>query len=194
MTDTRAQILRLNYESIHRFGFQGTRTDKVIADLDITKGAFYHYFANKQELGYAVIDEILAPTYSSLWRQLDQYDHYPLDGIIEILNDIKDKVEEQDVKLGSPLTNLINEMAGLDEGFQTRLASILDEMRETLVRTLRRASDQFQLASLVNPEKTALFIIASVEGSFGVGKAYQSKAAFDQSIDQLIRYIRSIKR
>ncbi len=194
MKETRQKILAKNYESIHRYGFQGTRTDTVIEDLGITKGAFYHYFANKQELGYAVIDEILAPSYIGLWRRLDNYETNPLDGIIEILTDFKEKFNESDIKLGSPLTNLINEMAGLDEGFQSRLARIVDEIVAAVVRTLERAADQFQLASLINPEQTGLFIVASVEGSFTVGKAHQSKAAFDQSIDQLIRYIRAIKR
>ena len=45
--DTRTAILEKNFEAIYKSGFQAVRTDKVVADLGITKGAFYHYFPDK---------------------------------------------------------------------------------------------------------------------------------------------------
>ena len=65
LMNTREQILNKNYESMCVHGFQGLRTDKVIDTLGITKGAFYHYFSSKKELGYAIVDEIIAPHYIS---------------------------------------------------------------------------------------------------------------------------------
>jgi len=194
MNDTRQSILEKNYRAIHRQGFQGTRTDKVIKELGITKGAFYHYFRNKQELGYAVVEEILAPEYINLWQQLDEYKDQPIDGIIQVLEQFKTKFDEERIKLGCPLNNLIQEMAPLDEGFQERLTQILGEMHKALTRTLVRAGNNLQLASLINEEALAYFILASLEGSFSIAKSHQSKAIFDLSIDQLIRYVRNLKR
>jgi AcrR family transcriptional regulator len=71
MEDTRARILQENYKAVHRFGFQGTRTDKVVAELGITKGAFYHYFPTKNDLGYAIVDEIILPNYTSIWKAFE---------------------------------------------------------------------------------------------------------------------------
>ena len=42
ISDTRTSILYKNYEAIHANGFHATRTDKVISELGITKGAFKH--------------------------------------------------------------------------------------------------------------------------------------------------------
>jgi len=192
--DTRQNILEKNFRAIHRQGFQGTRTDKVIEDLGITKGAFYHYFKTKQELGYAVVDEILAPRYIEQWQQLDDVLDHPIDGIIRLLEGFKEEFGEEEVILGCPLNNLVQEMAPLDEGFQTRLHHILEEMYEAVRRALVRADDLLQVATLIDANSVAYFILAAVEGSFTLAKAYQSKAVFDQSIDQLIRYVRSLKR
>lgn len=194
MNDTRQNILEKNYQAIHRQGFQGTRTDKVIQELGITKGAFYHYFRNKRELGYAVVEEILAPEYINLWKQLDDYEDQPIDGIIRVLEQFKNKFDEDRIKLGCPLNNLIQEMAPLDEGFQERLTCILGEMHDALTRTLVRAGNNLQLASLIDEKALAYFILASLEGSFSIAKSHQSKEIFDQSINQLIRYVRSLKR
>jgi AcrR family transcriptional regulator len=58
-TTTRQLILQRCFEAIQAKGFETLRTDKEIARLKITKGAFYHYFPNKSELGYAVVDEVI---------------------------------------------------------------------------------------------------------------------------------------
>ena len=193
-TDTRQHILEKNYEAIRRQGFQGTRTDKVIEELGITKGAFYHYFKSKQELGYAVVDEILSPQYLDLWRRLDQYEDYPIDGIIQLLETLKKEFDEEKIKLGCPLNNLIQEMAPLDPGFQERLSAIVSEMHAAIGRALERAGNNLQLSVLINEQEAAFFILAAVEGSFTMGKAHQKKESFDRSINQLIRYVRSLKR
>ena len=194
MNDTRQSILEKNYEAIHRQGFQGTRTDKVIEDLGITKGAFYHYFKNKQELGYAVVDEIIAPNYIGLWKQLEDFEAHPIDGILDVLNQFKTRFREEEIKLGCPLNNLIQEMAPLDDGFQERLTAILSEIHSAIQQALERANANLQVATLIDEASIAYFILAAVEGSFTIGKAHQSKEVFDKSIDQLIRYVRSLKR
>ncbi len=194
MSETRQSILERNYEAIHRNGFQGTRTDKVIADLGITKGAFYHYFPSKTALGYAVVEEILTPRYVGIWRELDKLEDHPIDGIIHILEGFKSEFDQKQIELGCPLNNLIQEMSPLDEGFQQRLNKILDEMHGAIARALQRAADNIQLSVIVAPSDLAHFILAALEGSFSIGKSRQSKAVFDRSIDQLIRYLRSLKR
>lgn len=193
-SDTRRSILEKNYEAIHRQGFQGTRTDKVIEEIGITKGAFYHYFKNKKQLGYAVVEEILAPNFIGHWRQLDKHEDQPIDGIIQLLEQFKRQFGEKEIRLGCPLNNLIQEMAPLDEGFQKRLSHILKEMHASVKRALQKAGDNLQLATFVDEDALAHFILASLEGAFSIAKSYQSKRIFDQSVNQLIRFVRSLKR
>ena len=70
-TTTRQLILQRCFEAIQAKGFETLRTDKEIARLKITKGAFYHYFPNKSELGYAVVDEVMLPFYEQKWASLN---------------------------------------------------------------------------------------------------------------------------
>lgn len=70
-TTTRHLILQRCFEAIQAKGFETLRTDKEIARLKITKGAFYHYFPNKSELGYAVVDEVMLPFYEQKWASLN---------------------------------------------------------------------------------------------------------------------------
>lgn len=194
MSTTRREILEKNYESIKKQGFQGTRTDRVIEDMGITKGAFYHYFKTKQDLGYAVIDELIAPRYIGMWQQLDHHEDQPIDGIIQILEQFRQQYDDEKIRLGCPLNNLVQEMSPIDDGFQQRLQDIFTEIHAALTRALVRAGNNLQLSALLNEEDAAYFILASLEGCFTLGKAHQSKIVFDKAINQLIRYVRLLKR
>jgi len=192
MIDTRQSILEKNYEAIHKHGFQGVRPDKVIGELGITKGAFYHYFPSKLELGYAVVDEIIAPRYTGLWQQLDHYQGHPVEGIIWSLEYIRSGTSEQGCALGCPLNNLINEMAPLDEGFRRRLQGIMESMHGAIHRALKRAADKGLLNRTIDAESYAYYVLAAMEGCFSVGKSMQRKAAFDAAMNELIAALRGI--
>ena len=193
MKNTRRQILEKNYKSMHEHGFQGLRTDHVIRGLGITKGAFYHYFSGKQELGYSVVDEIIAPQYLGHWNQLYSYVGHPVEGIVERLIALRRDTPFGNIKLGCPLNNLIQEMAPLDEGFQQRLNRIVRGMHLAIQDALARGQKARLVDPDTDPEKVAFFVLSSLEGAFSIAKSFQNQKTFDISIELLINYLRTIK-
>jgi AcrR family transcriptional regulator len=192
MNATRAQILERNFHAVRLHGFQGMRADKVITELGITKGALYHYFPNKYELGYAIVDELLTPAYVNSWRPFEEATAHHLDALVACLEDHKRRATEEDIRLGCPLNNLVQEMTPLDEGFRTRLQALVRGMHASLETGFRNAQAAGAITTVVNPTRTAWFVLSCVEGSYGMGKAAQSVAVFKASIDQLITYLRTL--
>lgn len=193
MKGTRRQILEKNYEAMQEHGFQGLRTDQVIRELGITKGAFYHYFSGKQELGYSVVDEIVAPLYLNHWNQLYSYVGHPVEGIVERLMALRRDMPAENARLGCPLNNLIQEMAPLDEGFQQRLSRIVRGMHLAIQDALIRGQKARLVDPDIDPEKEAFFVLSSLEGAFSIAKSFQKQKPFDTSIELLISYLRTIK-
>ena len=58
---TREKLLHSAFEEILQHGFQGMRVDEVLLKAELKKGAFYHHFRSKTELGYCVVDEPKLP-------------------------------------------------------------------------------------------------------------------------------------
>lgn len=193
MKDTRQQILEQNYKAMHEHGFQGLRTDQVIKELGITKGAFYHYFSGKQELGYCVVDEVIAPQYLGHWNQLYNYVGHPVEGIIERLMALRRDIPGENIKLGCPLNNLIQEMAPLDEGFQQRLNRIARGMHLAIHDALARGQKARLVDPDANPDKVAFFVLSTLEGAFSIAKSFQDRKPFDVTIELLINYLRTVK-
>jgi AcrR family transcriptional regulator len=194
MNSTREQLLEQNYIAMRLHGFQGLRTDKVLADLHVTKGAFYHYFPDKLSLGYAIIDEIIKPNYLNLWKKVEENVDQPIESIIKLIEFIQTNIlkSEEDAKLGCPLNNLIQEMSPLDEGFKNRLQFIVAEQRRMIANTFRNAQKRNLIHSTSEPEELSVFFLSSVEGAFSIAKGLQSKRAFDYSMNQLKLWLKSL--
>lgn len=196
--DTRTAILKKNYEAILEKGFQAVRTDKVVADLGITKGAFYHYFPNKNALGYAIVDELIYPNFVGIWEEshkkvIDNSDINAIDVICQTLEKIASFSTSSTVSVGCPLNNLVQEMATIDENFRKKLAAIIDQQHFFIQAILEEGIQKQHLKSEINPNEWAYFILAGLEGSYTIGKAKNNLEAFKGSIKSLLMALKQVK-
>src|SRR5579863_10694659 len=64
---TRERLLRAAFREVYRYGFQSAGVDTILAATNVTKGALYYHFENKQALGFAIIEEIIAEITRDRW-------------------------------------------------------------------------------------------------------------------------------
>ncbi len=192
--DTRERILTQMFLDIRKNGFQGLRADKVITDMDITKGALYHYFANKQAIGSAVIDEIIRPNYLKFYRDLDQWEGHPIDKLQEHVQFLSDRATDDDIALGCPLNNLVQEMSPIDEAFRLQMKSIVDRIQESTTAALRRGQAALQVRPDVDAEAISRFIFAAIEGAYGVAKVRKDAASFRSNMAVLHQFLETIRQ
>lgn len=188
---TRDRILEAAFNEIHRYGFQAASLASILANTGLTKGALYHHFPAKHDLGLAVVDEVIERILAeTIFIPLRDSPH-PIKTLQEILRSkrgIPDAVE-----LGCPLNNLMQEMSPLDEQFRQRLNALMQRWQATLADALRRAQKQGQVRKEINCAKAALFIISAWEGCVGIAKNMQSTKTYQQCFDQLIEYVSSLE-
>src|SRR5438477_616209 len=72
LAETRRAILNAAFEEIYANGFHASSIDAILARTELTKGALFHQFASKLELGYAVAkglrDRSVVPGFVSSMR------------------------------------------------------------------------------------------------------------------------------
>ena len=191
--DTRTQILNKNYEALRMKGFQGLRPDKEISELGITKGALYHYFPDKTTIGYAMIDEIIAPQYIGLWKQLEGMTDHPISNIQAILRMQKGFVSSATVGYGCVLNNLMQEMSPLDEGFRIRLKNIVESQRQSIEGHLLKNSKQLNSNVLLNASTLSISILAATEGAYSISKTLKSKELLGEILEQICNWLEQMK-
>jgi len=191
--DTRQRILHEMFFDIRKNGYQGLRADKVIAEMDITKGALYHYFPNKQAIGCAVIEEMIRPNYLRFYQELDRWQGHPINKIQEHLRFLADKATDEDAGLGCPLNNLVQEMSPLDEDFRLRMCSIVDAMIHSMATALRRGQAAGQVRPDIATEDMAQFIFASTEGAYATAKVRKEARSFQSSMVILCSFLDGLR-
>lgn len=174
-------------------GFQGVSVDDIVKKTSLTKGAFYHQFPTKLDLGYALVDEVITPMIIDRWiTPLDRYKN-PLEGILTQMQVLIGGADPAHLKLGCPLNNLVQEMAPVEAGFKKRLQFALNLWIDETDRHLKRAKKSGFLKSTVNTKQVAHFVVMAHEGFYGIIKGLDDPKAFDALFDSLKRYFQTIE-
>ncbi|MFD2166216.1 TetR/AcrR family transcriptional regulator [Thalassotalea euphylliae] len=188
---TRQLILEVSSEEIRKHGFQATSLSTILAKCNISKGALYHHFANKNELGYAVFEEIFTPMFIEMWEPaVTQED--PIAGLCDFFHDMAHDMSCEDVVCGCPLNNLSQEMASVDEGFRLRILAMQQKLNTLIAENLRRMSDQ--LRNDIDYSQVSYFIVSAFHGSTSLSKTTQNKTLFQTVMAELCLYIQSLKK
>ncbi len=99
---TRQNILRKAFELIYMNGYQTTSVDEIIATTQVTKGAFYYHFKTKDEMGLAIINEIMRPDFKKTFIEPFQNDINPLDTIFKMIYYLLMESRDLKVEFGCP--------------------------------------------------------------------------------------------
>ena len=188
---TRERLLQAASREIYRSGFQSAGLDTILASAGVTKGALYYHFKSKEALGYAVVEEIIAPDVHSKWVRPLQSVKDPIDALIGAVQSIP--VRPQDVRGGCQLNNLAQEMSPLDAGFRKRLAIVFDAWREAVASVLRDGQTHGSVRRDVKPADAAGILIAMVEGYGSLAKNAQDPKVMKAGIRNIVDWLRSLR-
>ena len=190
---TRQRLLQAAFREVYRYGFQSAGIDTILAATNVTKGALYYHFENKEALGYAIIEEIVAKLPRDRWLLPLQRskDKDPVDALIGIVQAIP--ARPRDLKGGCPLVNLAQEMSQLDERFRKRLERIFHAWQEGVAMALRRGQYQGTVRRDLVPEETASFLIAMVDGYEVMAKNAQDAKVWNMGIKNIVGWLNSLR-
>jgi AcrR family transcriptional regulator len=190
---TREKLLQSAFEQIHEHGFQAASLDVILRDTGVTKGALYHHFPNKNALGYAVIDEIIAPTLTAFWITPVVGSDDPLTALQQLIRTAGETMTMQELKLGCPLNNLSQEMSATDEQFRLRLGKIYATWRDSLAEGLSRGKRKQTVAEHVDPASTAALLVSAMEGCIGMAKNAQDLKVLMQCGQGILDYLETLR-
>lgn len=168
---TRKEILDVAFMEIYMNGFNGTSTNAIIDKLDMTRGAFFHHFPTKDDLGYAMIDEVLAGLIIQRWVEPIKGYKNPIEGIIKNFTKLINEHKPEHVLLGCPLNNLIQELSGSRPIFQKKLQAVMELWVKDTQKILSSAKKEGYLNKNVSTRDLAEFIVSCQESAFAMGKA-----------------------
>jgi TetR/AcrR family transcriptional regulator, transcriptional repressor for nem operon len=188
---TREALLSAAFLEIHRSGFRSADVDAILHAAGVTKGALYYHFENKEALGYAVVDEVVADIMRRKWQVPLRDAENPIDALISILKEAP--LERRDIECGCPLNNIAQEMSPLDEGFRQRTATLFREWHDAIAKALRDGKERKFVDKRVDLDEASTFLIATYEGYISLAKNSQSAADLKAGVGVMVRYLDTLR-
>jgi AcrR family transcriptional regulator len=190
---TRLAILEKAYELIYANGYQTTSVDDIIATTKVTKGAFYYHFKNKDEMGLAIINEILAQSNVDEFKDSFQDPKDPSKVILDMINHLLFKNPSLVAKYGCPVSNLTQEMTPWHKGFTKALTVLNTRMRNLLTDTIKSGIKSGYYKKTINPQQVCDFIISGYWGVRNLGKLNNNTECYKSHLKELKNYLDGLR-
>jgi TetR/AcrR family transcriptional regulator, transcriptional repressor for nem operon len=188
---TRALLLQAAFQEMHRSGYRSADLDAILAAAGVTKGALYYHFDDKEALGYAVVDEVMASDLHQKWVQPLRNAKNPLDVLVRIIH--SESLKKEDVRRSCPLLNLSQEMSGLDEGFRRRTAKLFKDWHDAIAEALREGQKRGVVRNDIDANETATFLIAAYEGYVVLTKNSQDPRMMESGQRKVSSHVESLR-
>lgn len=190
--NTRARILEAALKLIRTKGFAATTVDDLCREAAVTKGAFFHHFASKDQMG-----EEAAQYFSDMACNLFAGAPYaevkdPLQRFYGYL-DFRKVILQGDIpQFTCLLGTLVQEVHETHPGIRSACEKHMWGHADGLVPMIDEAKKMYAPDANWSSESLALFTQAVLQGAFILAKANQGPQVAADSIDHLRRYIESL--
>jgi AcrR family transcriptional regulator len=173
-------------------GYVATGVAQILKASKANSGSLYYFFPSKEDLLVAVLEkyqELLEPRV--LKPAFDRVDD-PIDRLFAVLEGYRLLLEATNFELGCPIGNLALEVSNSQPAARRLIIENFKAWCDAIRRLLEDAADR--LPRDVDAESLAIHVLATMEGSVMLARAYRSFEPFDQAINQLKDYLVRLTR
>ena len=187
--DSRTRLLEAARDVIRAKGFAATSVDDLCKAAGVTKGAFFHHFANKEALGVAAAAH-WAETTSAFFENAPYHHHDdPLDRLLGYVEFRKAIIEGDLAEFTCLVGTMTQEVYGSHPAIREACAASIFGHALTLEPDIAQAMKMRRIKADWTPASLARHTQAVLQGAFILAKATGDRIVALESVDHLKRYL-----
>jgi TetR/AcrR family transcriptional repressor of nem operon len=171
--NTKQKLVKTAQSLLWTKGYDGASLNDIVKKAGLSKGAFFHYYPNKQ----AITTDILDLYARQQWFEpLDTHMQNAASvkaGLFEWLQDNYNSFSKLKFRGGCLLGNLALGMADRDRKIREHIKTLFLQWENQFVTYLKPAYEKKQL--LMEPRQMARLIIATYQGALMTAKVHKDK-------------------
>ena len=160
---TRESIIDAATRMFVRKGFFGTSIADIATAVDMTKGALYHHFENKDAIFLAVIEKIKRTWLTMVGREVLK--SRDAEVRLEALLDGHARLIEQNEAFCLVLNSVITEMDGVNPAFRDAVEGVYADLLRFVEQIVRKGQASGQVRSDIDAKLTAFAIVGVLRGT-----------------------------
>jgi TetR/AcrR family transcriptional repressor of nem operon len=185
----RTKLLDAAVKVIREKGYAATTVDDLCAEAGVTKGAFFHHFATKEDLAVAAAAYWSEIT-GELFRTAPYHAHKdPLDRVLAYVDFRRDILRGELADFTCLLGTMVQEAYESSPKIRKACDAAISSHAATLEHDIAEARKLYAPHAAWKVEELALFTQAVLQGSFILAKARHGVQAAEASVAHLKNYI-----
>tara|TARA_R110002124_G_scaffold150906_3_gene317696 strand:- start:1400 stop:2017 length:618 start_codon:yes stop_codon:yes gene_type:complete len=188
--NAKLKLLEAALSVIRTKGYSATSVDELCATAGVTKGAFFHHFKSKDELGVAAADH-WSETTGAMFAKAPYHDHAdPLDRVLAYVAFRKARLEGILPEFTCVVGTMVQETYETSPAIRDACDRSISGHAATLEADIAAAMQERNMHPADwTPKSLALHTQAVLQGAFILAKAKGSAEIAADSIDHLTRYL-----
>ena len=191
--ETQDLIINTSFELFYEKGYNATSIPDIMKETSLSKGAFYHHFKNKHEIGKKVIENIIRKRIKEGFIDpLAELNRNIPELLLYVFTNRIKNYSEREKALGCPANNLVGEIGYTEQDFRVILKSLFEEWREALINAIEHGKNRREIKKDVNSSSVAISLICAFEGVRSVRKVYDDDKIFNEFMQSMGSFIKNL--
>ncbi len=177
-----------------RQGFAGTTVDQICGEAGVTKGGFFHYFANKEAIGHAAIEwwgAMGTALYEEAWANAEEDPLEQLHRMFDIMISFTQQPDEPCVCVVGMMSQ---ELAQTHPELRAACSAQLQLWTDNVAKMLEAAKQRHQPKVEFDSTSVAWFLNSLWQGSMLVSKTLRDPKMIVANLNQARAYVDELFR
>jgi len=190
---TREKLVEAAVRLMLKRGFVATGVDDVCAEAGVTKGAFFHYFKSKEDIGVAALQR-WADFGMALYAEAERLDisSDPLVRVHKMLDIMTGFAQQPEECVCCLVGMFAQEMSFTNEHLREGSAKALADWTSYVAKLLKEAKDIHKPVTDFDVEGVAWFLNSIWQGSMLIGKTQPDSTVVIQNLRHARDYVDSL--
>lgn len=173
-------------------GFPATTLDEICETADVTKGSFFHYFADKEDLGKAVLEHFMTSRFQAMqaapfWRKSD-----PLERVYGYVDLVIKMSKDPAMIEGCLLGSFAQDLSNTHPAIRALCERYFEQWALALKQELDGAKKKYAPKATFNTQSLAEHFIAVFEGALILVKAKRDRQLLKNQLRHYKRYLQGL--
>jgi len=192
--NTRTKIMNAAQAQILNNGFGGTTIDSIIEQAGVSKGAFFHYFSSKDELGRTLVKRYADADLEHLEKTLAKAEGLSDDPLQQLLIFVKLFEQEmeslQEPYPGCLYASYLQQSGLFDEQIMELIRESMLKWRFRVLEKLEEITEQHPPEQDVDLESLADMLLVVFEGAFVLSQSLKESKTVARQLSHYHRYLK----